>query len=239
MYAVLRSERIKFFTFGWCILGIIGAAIVPLLYLLTSVTPKIGGDKELLYLCLQALYLGQLGIVVASAGYFGQEYSHSSLRTTLLTQPARIKLLCTKFMTITIIVVITGIFSSVLSLIVLSFQHDIEWTSSLILELIGSVSLSILNWIQLAWIASTISIMTKSMITPIAIMLPLILGLGQILFMLTQLVKFLPTLATMNLFTIPAVTIYLDKWSGLAVQFSWAVLLFTISAWLFLYRNVR
>lgn len=142
-------------------------------------------------------------------------------------------------MTITIIVVITGIFSSILSLIVLSFQHDIEWTSSLILELIGSVSLGILNWIQLAWIASTISIMTKSMITPIAIMLPLILGLSQMLFMLTQLVKFLPTLATMNLFTIPAVTIYLDKWSGLAVQFSWAVLLFTISAWLFLYRNVR
>ncbi|WP_042141899.1 ABC transporter permease [Paucisalibacillus sp. EB02] len=238
MYAVLRSEKTKFFSYGWCVLGIMGGNFVPILYLLISDTPKVVGE-EILSLCLQALYLGQLGIVVASAGYFGQEYSHSSLRTTLLTQPERKKLLFTKFMNITIIVVITGIVSSVINLIVLSFQHDIEWTSALMLELLGSVALGMLSWIQLAWIASTLSIMTKSMVIPIAIMLPLIVGLGQMLFMISELAKFLPTLATMNLFYIPTVSIFLDKWLGLAVQFSWTVLLFTISAWLFLYRNVR
>ncbi|MNZ82720.1 hypothetical protein D3C78_1014250 [compost metagenome] len=96
-----------------------------------------------------------------------------------------------------------------------------------------------LSWIQLAWITSALSIMTKSLIAPIAIMFPLILGLSQMLFMISQLAKFLPDLATMNLFSIPAVNVFLDKWSGLAVQFSWAVLLLTISAWLFSNRNVR
>lgn len=58
-------------------------------------------------------------------------------------------------------------------------------------------------------------------------------------FEISQLAKFLPTLATMNLYTIPTVSIYLDKWTGLAVQFSWAVLFIAISTWLFLYRHVR
>ncbi|MNY37816.1 hypothetical protein D3C86_1724020 [compost metagenome] len=144
-----------------------------------------------------------------------------------------------KLVNIAIIVVFTGIVSSVLSLIVLFFQHDMEWTGSLMIRLLGSISLSILSWIQLAWITSAVSIMTKSLIAPIAIMLPLILGLSQMLFAISQLAKFLPDLATMNLFSIPAVNIYLDKWSGLAVQFSWVVLLLTISAWLFSNRNVR
>lgn len=238
MYAVLRSEKTKFFTYGWCVLGIVGAIFVSVLYLLISDTSKMVGE-EILSLCLQALYLGQLGIVVACGGYFGQEYVHSALRTTLLTQPHRMRLLFSKFMTITIIIVITGVVSIILSLIVLSFQHDIVWTSDRMLEVIGRVSLGILSWIQLAWIASTLSILTKSMITPIAIMLPLIVGLGQMLFMISKMAKFLPTLVTMNLFYIQPVSIYLDKWLGLVVQFSWVVLLFTSSAWLFINRSVR
>ncbi|MGE7674006.1 ABC transporter permease [Lysinibacillus sp. NPDC094403] len=239
MFAALRSEKTKFFSFGWCIVGVMGAIIVPLLFLLTSDTPKIGREKEILSLCLQALYLGQLGIIFASASYFGQEYSNSALRTTLLTQPSRLKLLCAKFVNITIVVVLTGIVSSGLSLLVLFIQYDMEWTGTLMIRLLGSISLGMLSWIQLAWITSALSIMTKSLIAPTAIMFPLILGLSQLLFTISQLAKFLPTLATLNLFSIPAVNTLLDKWSGLVVQFSWVVLLLPISAWLFSYRNVR
>ncbi|WP_433943036.1 ABC transporter permease [Paenibacillus sp. SN-8-1] len=239
MYSVLRSEKIKFFSYGWCISGVIGAIIVPLLFLLTSDTPRIGREEGVLSFSLQSLYLGQLGIVVASAAYFGQEYSHSVLRTTLLTQPSRVKLLCAKFINITILVVLTGIVSSALGLIFLLSQHDMEWTGSFMMRLLGSTSLGLLSWIQLAWITSALSIITKSLIAPIAIMFPLILGLSQMLFAVSQMAKFLPDLATMNLFSIPAVNIYLDKWSGLAVQFSWLVLLITISAWLFSNRSVR
>ncbi|WP_036695728.1 ABC transporter permease [Paenibacillus taiwanensis] len=239
MYAALRSEKTKFFSFNWCIIGVLGAIIVPLLFLLTSDTPKIGRESEILSFSLQALYLGQLGIIVASAGYFGQEYSHSALRTTLLTQPSRLKLLFAKFVNITLIAVCTGIVSSVLGLTVLFFQQDMEWTSSLMVQFFGSISLGLLSWIQLGLVTSALSIMTKSLIAPIAIMFPLILGLSQMLFSISQLAKFLPTLATMNLFSIPAVTSFLDKWSGLAVQFFWVVLLLIISAWLFAHRNVR
>ncbi|WP_019637689.1 ABC transporter permease [Paenibacillus fonticola] len=239
MYAALCSEKTKFFSYGWCVLGAVGAIIVPLLYLLTSDTPKVGQEQEILSLCLQALYLGHPAIIVASAGYFGQEYSHAALRTTLLTQPSRLKLLCSKFINMTIIVVFTGIVSSVLGLIVLYFQHDMEWTGTFIVRVFGSISLVLLSWIQLAWITSALSIITKSLIAPVAIMLPLALGLSHMLFSFFQLAKFLPTLATMNLFSISAINIYLDKWSGLAVQFSWVVLLLMISAWLFSYRNVR
>lgn len=107
------------------------------------------------------------------------------------------------------------------------------------MQLLGRVSLCVISWIQLAWITSALSILTKSLIAPIAIMFPLVLGLSQMLFDFSCFAKFLPTLATINLYTIPTVSIYLDKWSGLAVQFSWAVLLVAISAWLFLFRDVR
>lgn len=239
MYAALYSENTKFFSYGWCVLGVVGAIIIPLLYLLTIDTAKLGEEQEILSLCLQALYLGQPGIIVASAGYFGQEYSHAALRTTLLTQPSRLKILCAKFLNMTILIVLTGIVSSVLSFILLMFQHDLEWTGSFMMRFLGSISLGILSGIQIAWITSALSIITKSLIAPIAIMLPLMLGLSQMLYATSSLAKFLPTLATMNLFLIPKVNIYLDQWSGLAVQFFWVVLLLTIAARLFLYRSVR
>ena len=239
MNASLLSEKTKFFSYGWCILGIIGAIIVPLLFLLTSNTPRIGGEEEMISLSLQALYLGQLGIIVASSSYFGQEYTHSVLRTTLLTKPSRLKLLGAKFVNITSITVFTGIVSCAVGLAVLSFQYDMEWNVSFTIKLLGSISQGILSWILLALITSSLSIMAKSLITPIAIMLPLILGLSLMLFEIFQLAKYLPTLATMNLYLKPTVSIYLDKGFGLAVQFAWAILLVAISTWLFLYRNVR
>ena len=84
MIAILRSERTKFFSYGWSMVGVAGAIIIPLVFLLTSDLPKLGGERGLLTLTLQAQYLGQLGMIVASASYFGQEFSHSSLRTTFL-----------------------------------------------------------------------------------------------------------------------------------------------------------
>ena len=239
MYAVLRSEKTKFFSFGWCMLGIIGANLVPVLFLLTSSTPIIGEEKGMLSLILQSLYLGQLGVIVASASYFGEEYSQTVLRTTLLTQPFRVKLLFTKFVNITVIIVLTGIVSSLLGLIVLFFQHDLEWTNTFGLRLLGSVSLAMLSWILLAWMISALSIITKSLITPIAIMLPLILGLSQMLLQVFQLAKYLPTLAVMNIYTGDSVGIYLDKWLGLGVQLLWTVVLIGIANWLFAWRGVR
>ncbi|MEI3613136.1 ABC transporter permease [Pseudogracilibacillus sp. SO30301A] len=239
MYAVLRSEKTKFFSFGWCMLGIIGANLVPVLFLLTSSTPITEGEEGMLSLILQSLYLGQLGVIVASASYFGQEYSQSVLRTTLLTQPYRVKLLFTKFVNITVIIVLTGIVSSLLGLIVLFLQHDLEWTNSFGLRLLESVSLATVSWILLAWITSALSIITKSLITPIAIMLPLILGLSQMLLQVFQLAKYLPTLAVMNIYTVASVGIYLDEWLGLGVQLLWAVVLVGIASWLFAWRGVR
>jgi hypothetical protein len=239
MYAALRSESTKFCSYGWSVLGVVGAIIIPLLYLLTSDEPRIGGEEVVLSLCLQALYLGHPGIIVASSGYFGQEYSHSALRTTLLTQPSRLKILGAKFAAIAAIVLLTGIVSSVLSLSVLAAQQNIEWSGAFLARLVESLALSLLSWILLAWITSAVSFLTQSLIAPIAIMLPLVLGLSHMLLSLSQLAQFLPTLATMNLFLLTTETIYLDKWQGLAVQLCWTVVLVTISSWLFAYRNVR
>ncbi|HBU81001.1 MAG TPA: ABC transporter permease [Paenibacillus sp.] len=239
MYAALHSEQTKFFSFGWCILGIFGAVVVPLFYLLTLNVPKTGGEKEILSLCLQALYLGHPGVIVASAAYFGQEYSNSALRTTLLTQPSRLKIACVKFLNNALIIVITGIVAIVLCLLVLLIQHDMKWSSAYELIITERLPMSILSWIQIALITAALSVITKSLIVPLAIMLPLMLGLSHMFFTISQSAKFLPTLATMNFFSIPESTVFLEKWSGLGVQFIWALLLVISSTFIFSHRNVR
>ena len=61
-------------------------------------------------------FLSQAGLVIIAASFFGQEYSNSYLRTTLLTIPARIKLITTKLFLLTVIVWIIGLFSSLICL---------------------------------------------------------------------------------------------------------------------------
>lgn len=219
--------------------GYIRGVTVPLIYLLTLDTSTSVGEKEIFSLCLQALYLGHPGVIVASAAYFGQEYSNSALRTTLLTQPSRLKLIGVKFINNALITVIAGIAASIICSLVLFIQFDMEWSSAYGMMMAESLPLSILSWVQMALITSALSVITKSLIVPLAIMLPLMLGLSHMFFSISQSAKFLPTLAVMNLFSLPESTAFLEKWSGLGMQFAWAVLLIAISTYVFSYRNVR
>jgi ABC-2 type transport system permease protein len=238
---ILQSEIIKFFSYNWCLFGTIGTILIAPLILFFS---GAGNDQplvndEILSISLRNLFLSQAGLVIVAASFFGQEYSNSYLRTTLLTIPARIKLIIAKIFLLTAIVWIIGLFSSLICLGVGIIQYSSSFTLSLILEFLIKVSIAMLSWTLITWITVFLTIITKSQILPIAIMFSLILGLSQMLFAVTAFAKYLPDLATMNLFFAPHTTTLLNGFQGLLVQVIWSLFLGLISFGLIQYRDVR
>ena len=238
---IFRSEWLKFFTYHWCIVGVISAILLPPLALLF--TEKLSGSPlqstDVVALCLRFLYLGQAGIIIAMAGFYGQEYSGSHLRTTLLTNSSRLKLLLTKKIIITFITIITGIISSILCMFVIITKYQYVITYDLFIRFITTIPLAIISWVVLGLISGYISIITKSLIVPIAILFPLILGLNHMLLAITELAKYLPDLAGMNFFLLPEQKPFLTLWIGLIVQLAWIISLDGISTYLFHNRDVR
>lgn len=238
---ILQSEIIKFFSYNWCSFGTIGTILIAPLILFFS---GAGNDhplvnNEILSISLRNLFLSQAGLVIIAASFFGQEYSNSYLRTTLLTIPARIKLITAKIFLLTAIVWIIGLFSSLVCLGVGIIQYSSSFTLSLILEFLIKVTIAMLSWTLITWITVFLTIITKSQILPIAIMFSLILGLSQMLFAMTAFAKYLPDLATMNLFFTPHTTTLLNGSQGLLVQVIWSLFLGLISFGLIQYRDVR
>ncbi|WP_460058243.1 hypothetical protein [Pseudolactococcus yaeyamensis] len=80
-----------------------------------------------------------------------------------------------------------------------------------------------LSWFLLTCLTVSLTIITKSQIIPIAIMFSLTLGLSQMLFAVTELAKYLPDLATMNLFFSNQIPTLLNAYQGLLVQLVWIV----------------
>ena len=243
MRGTIRSEWTKFYSYPWCAIGIIGAILTaPVVMLVMGANSSIGAElsaQDVIAGCMRALILGQAGIVLAAAGFFGQEYEQSCLRTTFLAVPKRIKTIGSKWIVLTIIVVLAGIISGLLSLIVGTLQYNCDMTFRLVAGFLASVMFAMISWVQIAWISAGLSILTKTMVAPIAIMLPLVLSLSQMLYALFKPAKFLPDLATINLFLTPKTATFLDVWPGITVQFAWVVLFGATAVWLTLRRDVR
>lgn len=241
MRGVLRSELTKFFSYPWSILGLIGAVLTaPIALFFMSMSNESNLQaSDVLALCLRTLYLGQVGVVVAAAGFWGQEYSQSCIRTTFLAVPSRGKVIAAKWIVLSISVMLAGVISVLLNPVVASLGFNSELTLNMAIKYMANAAPAIFSWVQMAFITSCLSILTKSLVAPIAVMISLILGLSQMLFSISVLAKYLPDLAVMNLFLATGTATFLDKWLGIAVQFAWVVLFGTAAAWLTSHRDVR
>jgi ABC-type transport system involved in multi-copper enzyme maturation permease subunit len=263
MLGIVKSEWTKFRSSPWCMLGALAAILItPIVVVVmmsgdatlaeavsgggAALQSTLGSGAELTSLqqslianCLRATMLAQAGIVVAAAALFGQEYENSSLRTTFLAVPNRTKVLAAKWLLITIIAILAAMISGLLGLLVGVIQYGCNPSFFLLTKFAGLVLPATASWIILAWISAGLSVLTKSLIVPIAIMLPLLLGLSQLLHLFVEAAKFLPDLAAINLFLVPPTPTYLDAWLGVIVQLTWAVTLGALAIHRTLRRDVR
>lgn len=232
----LKSELLKFIYNRWLLLSIAGILIfVPAMVL--SLDAFSGEVGELLYRSkiMQGFYLGQVGYCVLAALYFGQEYLRSTLRTGLLCIPKRNCFLLSKYccaLLCAIMLLLTVCLSSVL---VLRITYGTMCSADTLTSLIPAF----LSTLELTLLTATIVILTRSQIVSIAILISLVLGLGNLLLQYSSLMRYLPVLATMNGFLIAGSPAYLPVWEGVVVQGVWCVVFLLIATFLFRKRYVR
>ena len=96
-----------------------------------------------------------------------------------------------------------------------------------------------LSTLEIVVITSGIVLLIRSMIVSMAIMVSLVLGLGNILLQYSAEMKYLPVLSTMNAFFIVKMPHYLEIGAGVAVQALWGILISLIAFLFFKKRYVR
>lgn len=140
---------------------------------------------------------------------------------------------------LTVLTLITGasfILSMSLAMLVVKLNHQVSW--AVIFE--NSVMLTaVLSWLILTYLSFFASILFKSGIVPLAIFASLILGMSQLMLVITKYAIYLPDLALMNYFSYPTSPLFLSRMCGLIVGLIWLLPLVMLASKRFLYRDVR
>ena len=172
---------------------------------------------------LQSIYLAQTVFAVFSAVFWGREFLKSSLRTSLLSTPSRVKFFCSKVIVNLLSIlccfcIAIGIGIGLVS-IYFKFQLNLEFVRQLLLKLIPPM----LATIQISMITVCLTIVMESIVSSLTIVLSMLLGLGQLLLQYSSMMNLLPVLVTMNSFSINEISIYPSVTEGLFIQSLWTI----------------
>ena len=213
-------------------------SILFLLAMLLALNPSplmINGDFIVTQF-LQSIYLAQTVFAVFSAVFWGREFLKSSLRTSLLSTPSRVKFFCSKVIVNLLSIlccfcIAIGIGIGLVS-IYFKFQLNLEFVRQLLLKLIPPM----LATIQISMITVCLTIVMESIVSSLTIVLSMLLGLGQLLLQYSSRMNVLPVLATMNSFSINEISIYPSVIEGIFIQTVW-IIVFIGLAYYYLHRK--
>ena len=185
---------------------------------------------------LQSIYLAQTVFAVFSAVFWGREFLKSSLRTSLLSTPSRVKFFCSKVIVNLLSIlccfcIAIGIGIGLVS-IYFKFQLNLEFVRQLLLKLIPPM----LATIQISMITVCLTIVMESIVSSLTIVLSMLLGLGQLLLQYSSRMNVLPVLATMNSFSINEISIYPSVIEGIFIQTVWMIVFIGL-AYYYLHRK--
>lgn len=220
----IKSEFLKMMYHKGLVLTLV-FSILFFLAMLLALSPSalmINGDFIVTQF-LQSTYLVQTIFAVFSALFWGREFLKSSLRTSLLSTPNRLKFFCIK-VTVTLLSILCcfciaiGVGIGLVSFY-FKFQLSSEFLSSLLLKLIPPI----IATIQISMITFCLTIFMESMVASLTFVLSMLLGLGQLLLQYSSRMNVLPVLATMNSFSIKEISIYPSVTEGLFLQSLWTI----------------
>ena len=220
----IKSEFLKMMYHKGLVLTLV-FSILFLLAMLLTLNPSalIINGNFIVTQFLQSIYLAQTIFAVFSAVFWGREFLKSSLRTSLLSTPSRVKFFCIKV--IVTLLSILCCFSIAIGVGIglvtfyFKFQLSPEFLSTLLLKLIPPI----IATIQISMITFCLTIFMESMVASLTIVLSMLLGLGQLLLQYSSRMNVLPGLATMNSFSIKAISIYPSILEGLLIQTLWMI----------------
>ena len=220
----IKSEYLKMLYYKGLSVTLV-FSILFLLAMLLALNPSvlmINGDFIVTQF-LQSIYLAQTVFAVFSAVFWGREFLKSSLRISFLSNPSRLQFFYIKTI-VTLLSILSCFFIAIglgLGLVSFYFKFQIspEFLSTLLLKLIPPI----IATIQISMITFCLTIFMESMIASLTIVLSMLLGLGQLLLQYSSMMNVLPVLATMNSFSIKAISIYPSVIEGLLIQSLWMI----------------
>lgn len=235
----LKSEYLKFMMnhWHWVIIGALLLCVPGMVIFLNSKPDQLTQHFVLEQL-LQSLYLGQASFISLAVLFIGQEFRDSSLRTSFLTCPNRLKFIICKLAIVLCVEIVLLV--AVLSLCILIAQgyYKINLLSNIknVLTILFPACISILTFSLLSGVFVFIF---RSFTLILGISLSLLLGLGQMLLQFSSSFRNLPLLASMNCFYPHPLSLYYPVWQGLGIQIVWLLLVFVVATLILRERNVR
>lgn len=172
---------------------------------------------------LQSIYLVQTIFAVFSAVFWGREFLKSSLRTSLLSTPSRVKFFCIKVIVTLLSILCCFCIAIGVGIGLVSFYFKFQLTPVFLSTLLLKLIPPIIATIQISMITFCLTILMDSMVASLTIVLSMLLGLGQLLLQYCSLMNVLPVLVTMNSFSIKEISIYPSVTEGLFLQSLWTV----------------
>ncbi|KAM9861581.1 hypothetical protein ACI1US_02585 [Leucobacter sp. BZR 635] len=182
---------------------------------------------------------GQPLIILLAALIVGSEYLDGQLRTTLTATPNRSRVLAAKLLVIAVLAAVIGFVAigmSVLAKQAALGEHGLapgDFTAAMAMNLVGVA----LNYTLMGVIAAGITIIARTYLVTLVVLVPLVLGITISLVGMLPILRYLPDLAGIQLFmSYPGVGL-LDPVPGGLVMAAWALLLAGIAWALFRRRD--
>ncbi len=172
---------------------------------------------------LQSIYLAQTVFAVFSAVFWGREFLKSSLRTSLLSTPSRVKFFCIKVIVTLLSILCCFCIAIGVGIGLVSFYFKFQLSPEFVSLLLSKLIPTIIATIQISIITFCLTILIESMVSSLTIVLSMILGLGQLLLQYSSMMNVLPVLVTMNSFSINEISIYPSVTEGLFLQSLWTI----------------
>ena len=232
----LKSEIRKFFCDRYLLAATVGLIII-MPFLASTLGSYFGESGSDLWVSklIQGSYLGQVGSVVISAMFFGNEFKRSTLRTCFLCTPKRGLFLITKTASLLLILSGVWIISEAASIACLLMSGSL----SVLPQMIAALIPAYVSMVELVLATVALTVITTSQLISMSVFVSLILGLNGLLLQFGRCMRYIPVTLSMNTFLIYPQDTYLPLSQGLLYQGLWSLVL-TIAAFIvFTRRPVR
>lgn len=180
-------------------------------------------------------------IILVAALIVGTEYLDGQLRSTLIATPQRGRVLAAKLIVIAVFAALIGGISTAAAVLVKHAalgEHGLsptQFTPAMAWNLLGVT----INYTLIAIIAAALTLLARTIIVTLIVLVPLVLGLTISLLGVFPPLKYLPDLAGIQLLTAYPNIGLLEPQTGGLVMAGWALVLSIASGGLFLRRDTR
>lgn len=251
MISLARSEASKLLTTRstWILSSVAVLGTWPMAWANSASTIDLAGDSELLfasapippeYQGFDMAGFGYVLVVILAALWAGSEYGDGTqIRTTLLATPRRLRVFTTKAVLLAILTAAIGLSTMIGTIIITHARGDsgiAPWTlTPPIWANIGGV---VLAWTLTALVTFALGTLARTMILPLILIVPLVIGVGDFLTGFWEGAKYLPTTAGAAMYNDPTTGFYLAPAVGGMVLACWAGISLTVAARVFCRRDL-